>query len=223
MKKPGQPDSALILTAGRKSLLGQLRYGVADRAAQSMAANWLRDLTVHHGESLRRLELNATYNALMTGTLNNAAQQGLAVDWIEGLLFTAQENATMPDQPTANETQVGGAHYAKPIQHWDFVSSHDYGYLEGQITKYLFRWRDKNGLQDVQKAAHFLQKLGEVTREELEPVRLQDFLEVNNIPEIERSIFIAIHAYHGTLDPVFLDYARDAMRRLLVQAGSATP
>lgn len=62
----------------------------------------------------------------------------------------------------ANETQVGGAHYNKPIQHWDYVVAQGLGYFEGQITKYVSRWREKNGLEDLRKARHFLDKLIEV-------------------------------------------------------------
>ncbi|TXH54315.1 MAG: DUF3310 domain-containing protein [Desulfurellales bacterium] len=60
---------------------------------------------------------------------------------------------------SANARQVGGDHYAKPIQHWDYVIAQNLGYFEGQITKYVSRWRDKNGLEDLHKARHFLDKL----------------------------------------------------------------
>ena len=33
------------------------------------------------------------------------------------------------------------------------------GYLEGCIFKYLWRWGDKNGKEDLQKAAIYLAKL----------------------------------------------------------------
>ena len=59
----------------------------------------------------------------------------------------------------ANDRQEGGTHYAKPIQHWDYVIAQGLGYFEGQITKYVSRWRDKNGLEDLKKARHFLDKL----------------------------------------------------------------
>ena len=60
----------------------------------------------------------------------------------------------------ANEVQVGGDHYKSSLQHWDFVSQALCGcYLEGCITKYVSRWRKKNGKQDLQKAAHYLDKL----------------------------------------------------------------
>jgi hypothetical protein len=31
-------------------------------------------------------------------------------------------------------------------------------YFQGQITKYLFRWRQKGGVRDLEKARHFLDK-----------------------------------------------------------------
>ena len=53
----------------------------------------------------------------------------------------------------ANTRQVGGNHYHKEgaVQHWDIVAQHNLDYFQGQITKYVMRWRDKNGLQDLEK------------------------------------------------------------------------
>jgi hypothetical protein len=63
----------------------------------------------------------------------------------------------------ANNRQVGGRHYASNVQHWDFAAAHfGRGYFKGQITKYVSRWRKKNGVQDLQKALHFLEKLMEI-------------------------------------------------------------
>jgi len=59
----------------------------------------------------------------------------------------------------ANDRQVGGDHYGGgEIQHWDVVHIFNLDYFQGQITKYLFRWKKKGGLKDLEKAAHFLQK-----------------------------------------------------------------
>ena len=72
---------------------------------------------------------------------------------------------------TANEEQVGGRHYIeKPIQPWDYIIANKMGYLEGNIIKYVSRYKDKNGLEDLIKAAHYLDKLIEVTRSENERV-----------------------------------------------------
>ena len=59
----------------------------------------------------------------------------------------------------ANERQVGGSHYGGGTQqHWDMVVQHELDYFQGQITKYVMRWKAKNGLQDLEKAQHFLEK-----------------------------------------------------------------
>lgn len=63
------------------------------------------------------------------------------------------------DTTIANQRQVGGAHYSSAYQHWDFAHIAGLGYFEGQITKYLARHGKKNGLEDLEKALHFTQKL----------------------------------------------------------------
>lgn len=62
----------------------------------------------------------------------------------------------------ANKLQIGGDHYKVSIEHWDFVVANDLNYFEGQITKYVARCRKKNGVEDLKKAQHFLQKYIEV-------------------------------------------------------------
>ena len=62
----------------------------------------------------------------------------------------------------ANEMQVGGDHYRSSLQHWDVVTLYNVPYLEGCASKYVSRWRKKNGLQDLEKALHFVTKLKEV-------------------------------------------------------------
>jgi hypothetical protein len=63
----------------------------------------------------------------------------------------------------ANERQVGGDHYkGRAVQPWDYITANGIPYLEGCAIKYLTRWRDKGGLADLEKAAHFIQKLIEV-------------------------------------------------------------
>lgn len=64
----------------------------------------------------------------------------------------------------ANEKQVAGSHYRTHIQHWDYVVANDLDYFQGQITKYVTRWKRKNGITDLLKAQHFLEKYIEVSR-----------------------------------------------------------
>ena len=65
----------------------------------------------------------------------------------------------------ANERQVGGSHYGlSNFQHWDLVALFKLDYFQGQITKYVMRWRNKNGLPDLEKAQHFLEKYIELIK-----------------------------------------------------------
>ena len=58
-----------------------------------------------------------------------------------------------------NERQIGGTHYAGEYQHWDLVEDMGMGYLEGCATKYICRHHKKDGLKDLHKALHFIDKL----------------------------------------------------------------
>ncbi len=64
----------------------------------------------------------------------------------------------------ANEKQVGGDHYKSSIQHWDYVVANDLDYFQGQITLYVTRWKKKGGIEDLEKAMHFLEKYIEVEK-----------------------------------------------------------
>lgn len=58
------------------------------------------------------------------------------------------------------ETQVGGNHYkSKAIQPVEYIHANNIGYFEGNVIKYVTRWRDKNGIQDLEKAIHYLELL----------------------------------------------------------------
>lgn len=59
-----------------------------------------------------------------------------------------------------NDIQHGGDHYKKygDLQPWDVITAWNLGYLDGTALKYIARWRDKNGIEDLKKAIHFLQK-----------------------------------------------------------------
>ena len=57
-------------------------------------------------------------------------------------------------------TQVGGDHYTKmAIQPIEYIFANDIGFAEGNIIKYVSRYRNKNGLEDLKKARHMLNLL----------------------------------------------------------------
>lgn len=63
------------------------------------------------------------------------------------------------------ETQVGGSHYkSKAIQPIQFIEANNLDFHEGNIVKYVTRWRVKNGLEDLEKARWYLDRLIEINQ-----------------------------------------------------------
>ena len=59
--------------------------------------------------------------------------------------------------------QVGGDHYSKlAIQPVEYINKNNLTYLQGNVIKYITRYKDKNGLQDLQKAKHYVEMLIEL-------------------------------------------------------------
>jgi hypothetical protein len=59
--------------------------------------------------------------------------------------------------------QVAGDHYKDmPIQPVEYIHANALGYLEGNVVKYISRWRKKGGLADLQKAKHYVELLIEL-------------------------------------------------------------
>lgn len=64
---------------------------------------------------------------------------------------------------TANDVQVGGGHYKdRAIQPWDYIAANKLGFFEGNAIKYITRWREKGGVEDLRKAKHYIDKLIEL-------------------------------------------------------------
>lgn len=56
--------------------------------------------------------------------------------------------------------QVDGNHYKDlPIQPVEFIHANAIGYFEGNVIKYVSRWRKKNGIADLEKAKHYIELL----------------------------------------------------------------
>ena len=67
------------------------------------------------------------------------------------------------DQNGALMKQVGGSHYKdKAIQPIEYIHANNLGFCAGNVIKYVTRYKDKNGLQDLEKAKHYLEMLIEL-------------------------------------------------------------
>jgi len=50
-------------------------------------------------------------------------------------------------------------YYRKGIETTDYIQSHSMNYLEGNIIKYVTRYKDKGGVLDLKKAEWYLTRL----------------------------------------------------------------
>ncbi len=73
------------------------------------------------------------------------------------------EKAIAPGPTSPLGEQIGGNHYKDmKIQPVEFIHANGIGYIEGCVIKYVSRWRKKNGVEDLQKARHFIDLLLEL-------------------------------------------------------------
>jgi hypothetical protein len=81
---------------------------------------------------------------------------------------TQKEWDTLSPPSSALSVQVDGNHYKKcAIQPVQYVHANGLGFIEGSVIKYVTRWRDKNGIRDLEKARHFIDLLIELEHAQL--------------------------------------------------------
>jgi len=55
------------------------------------------------------------------------------------------------------DIQIGGGHYKDyTIQPIEFFIANQTPYAEAAIIKYILRYKDKNGIEDLEKAKHLI-------------------------------------------------------------------
>jgi len=65
--------------------------------------------------------------------------------------------------------QIGGTHYSDlAIEPIDFITANNLGFCEGNIVKYIARWKAKNGIEDLKKARWYIDFLIESLENETE-------------------------------------------------------
>lgn len=64
---------------------------------------------------------------------------------------------------SALEKQINGDHYksltSQPVE---YIHANNIPFLEGNVIKYVTRWRNKNGIADLEKAKHYIELLIEL-------------------------------------------------------------
>jgi len=67
------------------------------------------------------------------------------------------------EKNSALDVQVGGAHYKDcVIQPVEYIHANGLGFIEGNIVKYITRWKAKGGIADLEKVRHYADLLIEL-------------------------------------------------------------
>lgn len=84
-------------------------------------------------------------------------------EWCPSHPFVPEVQKPAAKAPSALDTQVGGGHYKdRAIQPIEFIHANGLNFIEGSVVKYITRWRDKNGVQDLEKIKHYVDLLIEL-------------------------------------------------------------
>jgi hypothetical protein len=71
-----------------------------------------------------------------------------------------ERKSDLHEGTTPKGNAINPTHYAiLDPQPWDVITAWNLGYLDGSVIKYISRWRNKNGLEDLKKARAFLDHL----------------------------------------------------------------
>ena len=71
---------------------------------------------------------------------------------------------------SALDKQESGNHYKdKGIQPIVYIHANNLGFCEGNVVKYVTRWRDKGGEADLRKAIHYLELLIQLEIKQSQP------------------------------------------------------
>lgn len=69
-----------------------------------------------------------------------------------------QDKFTEPQ--TSFDVQIGGNHYASMvIQPTEFIMKNKLNYIQGNVIKYICRYKNKNGREDLEKVKHYVDLL----------------------------------------------------------------
>ena len=79
-------------------------------------------------------------------------------DQFKTTIRTIPRSASSSTSESALDVQISGDHYKGcGIQPVEYIWENNLDYFQGNVIKYVTRWRDKNGIDDLRKAMHYLQ------------------------------------------------------------------
>ena len=85
-------------------------------------------------------------------------------------------NKNMFDEAFPQDKQIGGNHYKDfLIQPYEFISKNNLSFFQGNVVKYVCRYLNKNGIEDLEKIIHYCQ------------------LEIKKIKDVKNNVFNSKH------------------------------
>jgi hypothetical protein len=118
------------------------------------------------------------------------------------------------------DKQIGGSHYTKqkiqPIQGYALIGIEKQAFMSN-IIKYITRFKDKNGLQDIQKADDYLDlmRLGFEGGLETDMLSLREYCEANKFTEDQTSVVCLSWLYMLTGRDEYYTYAKQKIANIL--------
>ena len=114
------------------------------------------------------------------------------------------------------EKQVGGNYYKRfKIQPIEFIILNNLNFLEGNVIKYVCRYRFKDGLRDLEKAKHYIEMLIEFRDKFGKELSHLGFNLTNKISHLEGEIIKRIWRYSKSKDIKELEIALECINRLI--------
>ena len=92
---------------------------------------------------------------------------GYTYKMVEEVQQTGTLDPTLEPYPSKDNDAISPQHYQQGnIQVLDFINDQKFTYLEGNIVKYISRYKTKNGLEDLEKAQYYLNELIKLVADE---------------------------------------------------------
>ncbi|WP_217234059.1 DUF3310 domain-containing protein [Methylovorus sp. MM2] len=133
------------------------RKATDNEVAQHTAYRGLEDAYDTNSLSIPELAERMTFKAV------SAIPNGVS---LEEYVSKLTPEPTPKAAPSALDVQVSGTHYKNlKIQPVEYIHANNIPFAEGSVIKYVSRWRNKNGIKDLEKAKHFLELLIELERQ----------------------------------------------------------
>ena len=99
---------------------------------------------------------------------------------------------------SALDIQIGGSHYKYTgMQPIEFIVALNLNFIEGNIVKYITRYKNKNGVQDIMKCIRYSQLAIELgcIRSEIDMhgnyALINKYCDMNKLSNVQNSIIIA--------------------------------